>query len=153
MVSSRCFVVNEWLLHDLRGDNAQEAQDEAIKFLQRLKEKCDQIVVLHGSSWMQKAYDLMSCTNVRALSKYLHLAILRDIEKCRLLEQSEVRVLPDHVRESVPEEDVYLLESYYAANANALVTTDQKLRDLLSSHGSVAVRLRDEFLREYLEPE
>lgn len=58
-MSSRCFVLNEWLLHDLRGDNAEIAQEESYKFLIRLIERCDRIAVLRGSPWIQKAYELM----------------------------------------------------------------------------------------------
>lgn len=35
------FVVNEWLLHDLRGDNDVDAQKLALRFLIRLRDKDD----------------------------------------------------------------------------------------------------------------
>jgi predicted nucleic acid-binding protein len=154
---SECFIINEWLLHDLRGDNGQEAQEESHRFLRRLKEKCDRIAVLSGSPWMEKAYELMrhSTPAVRTLSKYLHEAILRDSKKCRFLDQNEIKTIPEDVRVLVPQEDLYLVETYYSADASALVTTDKPLYEALSTaqNPSINVRLRDDFLKQYLEHE
>jgi len=44
-----CWVVNEWLLHDLRGDNGQERQMEADRFLDTVIHRCDVIVFVMGS--------------------------------------------------------------------------------------------------------
>ena len=153
-MSSQCFVVDEWCLHDLRGDNAQEAQEETARFLERLKARCDQIAVLRGSSWMEKAYELMTHSNppVRTLSKCLHQGILLDSKKCQLLDPDEIRALPDDLRGLVPQNDLYLFEAYYSANAKALVTTDQRLCQILSTaqNINVDIRLRDDFLKRYL---
>jgi len=151
-VSTQRFVLNEWILHDLRGDNGPKAQEESHRFLDKLKEKCDRIAVLIGSPWMGKAYELMWHTNppIRTLSKHLH-GILRDSRKCELLDQSRIKTLPEDLKGSVPPGDFYLVETYYSADAQVLVTTDQKLIQILSAAQNVNIRLRDEFLRKYLD--
>ncbi|MBU0519238.1 hypothetical protein KKA00_03665 [bacterium] len=55
-MSKRCFVVNEWLLNDLLGENGKYAGEESFWFLKKLKRKCDKIVVLTGSPWAEKAF-------------------------------------------------------------------------------------------------
>lgn len=152
---SQRFVLNEWLLHDLRGDNGQEAQEESYRFLERLKEKCDRMAVLRGSPWMEKAYELMTYGNppIRTFSKYLHEVILRDPKKCQFLDQNEIKTLPEDIRRLVPQKDLYLVETYYSVDASVFVTTDKPLYEALSTaqNPSISVRLRDDFLKQYLE--
>lgn len=68
-----CWVVNEWLLHNLKGENGQERQREADKFLDILYRRCDIIVFVPGSPWAKKAYELMEFSDPkrRLLSKKL----------------------------------------------------------------------------------
>lgn len=42
-MASRCFVVNEWLFHDLLGENGEHKQEQTYQFLERLRERCDRI--------------------------------------------------------------------------------------------------------------
>ncbi len=153
MVSSQCFVLNEWLLHDLRGDNGQEAQAESFRFLERLKEQCDRIAVLKGSKWMNKAYDLMRQADplIRPVSKYLHQIILRDPQKCVILDPKEIKPVSEEL-ESILQEDLYLFQIYYSTKAITLVTTDEKLIQTISTANiNVSIRCRGEFLKEYLK--
>lgn len=151
---SECFVINEWLIHDLLGDNGEEAREESYKLLVKLKEKCDRIAVLNGSPWMNKAYMLMKCGEAptRFLSKYLHGVILRDPKKCEMLNKSEIKDLPENVKNLVPQDDLYLFEIYYSTSAKLLVTSDQRLLQVFSNASDInmVIKLRDEFLREYL---
>lgn len=151
---SECFVINEWLIHDLLGDNGEEAQKESYKLLLKLKEKCDRIAVLDGSPWMNKAYRLMKSGEppIRSLSEYLRGVILGDPEKCVILNKSEIRDLPENVKNLAPQDDLYLIETYYSASAKLLVTSDQRLLQTFfnASNINMVIKLRDEFLREYL---
>ncbi|MGH7772227.1 MAG: hypothetical protein ACREQA_08300 [Candidatus Binatia bacterium] len=151
-MSSLSFVIDEWLLHDLAGQNGKDAQEEAGNFLRKLKEKCDKIVVLRGSPWAQKAYGLMTQPDplISKLSKYLHVAILLNSQKCRLLSSDDLRELPDNLKNLVPADDLYLVEIFDSANAKALVTTDKTLYQSLSTAQIINIRLRDDFLKEYL---
>lgn len=69
----RCWVVDEWLLHDLKGDNGPKRQKEANLFLDKLLSQCDVIVFVEKSVWAKKAYELMDCIDLtrRLLSKKL----------------------------------------------------------------------------------
>jgi predicted nucleic acid-binding protein len=156
VAASRCFVVNDWLLHDLQGENGRKRQDEARLFLLALKKKCDRIAFIRGTSWAQKAYKLMKILlpSVRELSKYLHEAIIGDRKKCLRLASNAVSSVPETVRKLVPADDMYLFEAYFAANAAALITTDERLQKKIHSNpeaqGKVLVLIREEFLREYM---
>jgi predicted nucleic acid-binding protein len=50
----------------------------------------------------------------------------------------------------VPADDLYLVETCYSTNAEALVTTDQTLHQRLSATQNIKIKLRDAFLKEYL---
>lgn len=39
-------VLNGWIIHDLSGENGPRRQDEAVRFLEAVIEKCDRIVIL-----------------------------------------------------------------------------------------------------------
>lgn len=148
------FVIDEWLLHDLRGDNGEQAKIESLKFLEILKERCDRIAVLRGSQWMKKAYELMKDYHpfIRFSSKYLHLAILRDPKKCHLLDKNDIAPISDDLRNQIPTEDLYLIQIYCSINASALVTTDEKLYSGISNAAGmhINVKIRSDFLKDYL---
>lgn len=151
---SQCFVIDEWLIHDLGGENGEKAQAEAITFLERLKEKCDKIAILLGSIWVKKAFRFMKHTKLflREISKFFYEGILRDTKKCQFLNKNDLKPLPKDIREKIPEEkDVYLVETYYSAKANLLVTTDERSLYNFLSPLSINIKLRDAFLKEYLE--
>ena len=151
-MTSKLFVINEWLLEDLLGTNNQTRQEESFRFIEALREKPDRIAVLRGSPWTDKAFKLMKHQDliIRRLSKYLWLSILYDASKCVWLDRDELKNLPDEVKTQSPEEDLYLVEIYFSVGANALITTDQKLFRALSAT-SIHVNLRDDFLKDYLE--
>lgn len=152
-MSSKCFVINEWLLHDLSGENGKNAQREAAMFLCKLKEKCDQIAILKGSPWAKKAYKLMSYTDpiVRELSKVLRLNILLDSQKCRQVDEQDLANIPQDVHSLVPDEDIYLVQIYFSVNAVALVTSDEEFYKCLSTvpDKRMQIVLREEFLKQY----
>ncbi|MEW5701345.1 MAG: hypothetical protein AB1792_03855 [Candidatus Zixiibacteriota bacterium] len=149
-----CFVLNEWLLHDLQGDSGTGARDESILFLERLRSSADCIAVMVGSPWERKAYGLMSRTDriTRTASKLLHLSILLDLDHCvRIGEPKTVFDSPEW-RSLIPSDDRHLFDTYLLAGAVALVTTDTTLIDLAKNPdlAGIIVRHRDEFLKEYL---
>lgn len=153
-MSAKCFVLNEWIIHDLRGENGATAQEQAGEFLERLKTECDEIAVLEGSPWMRKAYQLMECTDVVAqqFSRYFHLNILRDSSKCRIIRTSEVREVPEQFRRVVDDDDFCLIETYYSAGAMVIVTSDRPFYERVAGvrNAGIHIMLRDEFIQEYL---
>ena len=152
-MSRYLIVLNEWLIHDLLGENASDRQKESVKFLRMLITKCDKICVLKGSTWMKKAYQMMEQSDplIRRISKQLHLGILQDLDKAILLEKEEIKPLPEELTDKIPEDDQYLVQTYLSIKANFLITTDIRLKETLSSFKEFRVKLRDEFLDEYLK--
>ncbi len=147
---SKCYVFNEWLLNELRGDNGPQAQETAGRLLERLKGSRDRIAVSWQTPWVDKAWSLMRLTHpvARRLSRYLHLNILLDTRSCLRLHRSDLRPLPEGEK-GMPEEDVYLVQVYHAARADMIVTSDTVFHDEAAKRG-VPIVLRDEFIRQYL---
>lgn len=149
------FVLNEWIFHDLLGENGIQAQRETGLFVLALVESEDRIVVLRPSPWTAKAYHLMKATGPleRIFSKLLHLQVLQDSERCNYLQESEVPVLPVEIEKDVPPDDLYLFRTLMGGNAKTLITTDTKLLERMSpvvqAHG-IEILLRDQFLHNYL---
>jgi len=153
-MASQRFVVNEWIFHDLSGENGWEAQDETFRFLQRVKERCDTIAVLRGSRWTEKAFELMTLSEqtARRLSKFLHLEILQNSKKCQYIDPGQIKGLPQDILANIPADDAYLFELYHSVGADVLVTTDEHLVQAASSlpDFDFTIRLRAAFVPEYL---
>ena len=147
---SKCYVFNEWLLNELRGDNGPQAQNTAGRLLESLKDSRDRIAVARQTQWVDKAWSLMRHTHpvARRLSRYLHLNILLDNRKCLWLQKGDLKTLAESEK-GIPEEDVYLIQVYHAAEADIIVTTDT---DLLAEAEKLGIRIvhRDVFVRQYL---
>ena len=146
-------VVNEWLLHDLKGDNGTGLQKRAIKFLEGICSNKDLLVVVRGGSWMNKAYQLFteSDPHLRVISKYLHNAIIRNQNVCRMYDHDELMILPEDIHKIVPYDDVYLVRLYMTANADVLITADLRLRAALCVRPEIRVEMRDNFISNYLD--
>ncbi len=150
-MASRCLVINEWLFHDLQGHNQPETQLETAEFLQKLIDGPDRIAVLRDSAWMNKAYQLMKSDDfvIRELAKLLNCGLLLNSSNCQFVELSEVLPLPKELNQIDLKEDQYLFETYFAANADLIVTSDERLCDKVASVESVKLVLRNEFLKDY----
>ncbi len=151
---SSIFVINEWIFHDLQGENGTKAQEEAYEFMQTLVSGSDQIAALRGTTWTQKAYALMkeSDPSMRMLSKYLHLAIIQDLRKCVLLNQAEVKPLAEEIREQIPQKDRYLFDTSNTVAKAPIITGDRRLIEMVKqAQIDFDLRHRDNFLEEYLK--
>lgn len=152
---SKLLVINEWLFHDLQGDNEQKAQDETLRFLQTLHQRQDRIAILYGDNpWIRKFHGLMKheSPHIRNLSRFLRTSIIQDSSKCVYRHQSDIEAadIPADAIAAAPEEDIYLIELYYAAQADLLVTTDHGLHNAFAPRDDVEIAFRDEFLEGYL---
>jgi hypothetical protein len=138
----------------MKGENGLDAQQRSEGFLQALEDRPGQIVVLKGSKWTEKAWELWEERDSRVvlLSKLLYLGILIDPLKCRYLNQDEITPLPSDLNEQVPDKDVYLFQTALAGGAETIVTSDERLIAMVTNaqRHRIQVRLRDEFVAEYL---
>lgn len=86
---------------------------------------------------------------IRGPSRLLHLKVLQNSQKVRVLNPSEIPPIPQILLDPVPEDDRYLIQTYLGGPADVLVTGDERLRNALSDKPDIRIRLRDDFLREY----
>ena len=143
-------VINEWIFHDLLGDNGPQAFEEAEIFFRKLFQSDDWIVMPSEQRWRGKAFQLMTSPSpgIRQVSQLFH-RLLRDSNRCIVLNPEDIPQAPDGEYDWAPSEDIYLIEAFIAANADLLVTTDETLFDRVAEHGQFTCRMRDEFLAVY----
>jgi hypothetical protein len=143
-------VLNEWILHDFRGDNGRPAQLESFEFLEALVERPDSIVIVLGSPWTIKAYSLMKHYNpVVAIGRFLNQSVLLDSSKCLTLTRHDLVQLPDALGLIDLKNDRYLFEAYYSGEAELIVTSDQRLVDKVATIQNLNLSLREDFLTSY----
>jgi len=147
-------VLNEWVFHDLRGDNGVPRQLEAAEFLTSFVHTTEQIAVARPSPWTRKAFQLMtiSAPPVRIFSQILHLAILQDPLRCQYLEADSLVPVPQDLAEVVPNDDIYLFRTALTANAGKIVTSDERLiatAGTAALANGISLELRDDFLANH----
>ena len=143
-------VINEWIFHDLLGENGPVAYEATADFLKRLFQSDNWIVLPHEQRWRSKAYQLMSSTapRLRQISQLFH-RLLRDSGRCIIVNLDDIPRTHEATYNWAPEEDVYLIEAYVAASAGLIVTTDEKLFDKVAEHGQFNCQMRNDFLAGY----
>jgi len=145
----RKIIPDDWLYHDLKGENGTDKQEEAHRFLEKLKEKCDKLVVLKESLIWKKFCELSTDSRPQIIiySKLLWGEILLDSLKCTWFEPS---ALPhSDMPADTPAKDEHI---YQLARANCdavVVTTDNILIEFLKKE-RLCVDHRDVFLAQYL---
>ena len=143
-------VLNEWIFHDLWGENGERRQGKTAQFLVALVQTADIIVVPNEPRWTGKANRLMRFSDARrrAISKVFR-SLYDDSERAlRVLPEGEGDI-PGELLNQLPGEDVYLVSAYLSANADVLVTTDDDLYEALADSDLVTCRMRDGFLAGY----
>ena len=143
-------VLNEWIFHDLLGENGVEVQRETSRFLNEFYLSHDNLVLPKEPRWTQKAYRMMtqSDARLRVISKQFHTLILNSDRVIDVRNTSPEHV-PEELHLCLPAEDEYLVTAYLFAGADALVTADHPLYEALADSTEVSCRLREEFLNEY----
>ena len=141
---ARMLVINEWLFHDITGENGQPAQRETARFLRQFEQSDDKFAVLWGSKWIDKSHDLMTHTDllIESLSILVQNLIWAS-DKCLMLHPDDVEnAAPQDAIDAAPDEDIYLIQTYYAADADLLITTDEGLHDAFASRQDVDIVFR-----------
>ncbi len=141
------FVINEWLWHDLAGDNGRDRQLQAVNLIENLVASEHQIVVIQGSRFDQKAWSLCNHANQLVVGSVVAFvnSIRLNSDRCRILNPSEVGALPEHLTVAIKPDDHYLIQAQLAVDGATVVTTDNPLRRALENAGLSCVS-RDEFL-------
>lgn len=151
-MSSTPLILNEWVIHDLCGENGQEHQLETLQFLERIEKKCDYIVLLRGSPWTKKAYQFMKASDLqlRYYCQFLHTSFISNSNKCKIYTIDEIVSLTPDVQTLIPEEDTYLVQLCLAEPNSILITSDVKLLEALSHIPTITAKPRDQFIKDYL---
>lgn len=147
-------VVDEWIWEEEILRN-QEKRDKIFQFLIKLYEKCDRLIIVEPSPFVDKFYTLCERYNqahdqgVRSIIKLFIYGLLYNSEKCIKYEQTELQVLPKEIEKEVKEDDHYLVRAYLTAQASILITTDTHLIETASKY-SINCKHLDEFLSWYM---
>ena len=143
-------VINEWIFHDLFGENGEDRYRATARFVIELDRSRDTIVIPVEDRWKAKANQLWGMANPieRQIGRLL-LNLFLDSNRCIRLESDEMSETPQSEYDWAPSEDVYLIEAYVASNADVLVTTDETLFDKVAEHGQFNCLMRNDFLAGY----
>ena len=147
-------VLNEWIFHDMWGENGVEKLEQAERFLKAFRESGDLLVIPAPGEhrWRDKVYELLERANwdprIRSVSR-LFRSLIRSDESSVAIPPENTVVLPTELAARLPPEDVYLVEAYLSAGADTLVTTDEGLHGALADFAVVECLLRDDFLAGY----
>ena len=141
-------VLNEWIFHDLLGENGEVAQQETAAFLNVFHASSDKLALPNERRWMQKAYRLLTLNDapLRNTCKQFH-SLIQDSDRTIHARGMSSDEMPDELR--VPAEDLYLIAAYLSVNADTLITTDQGLYEALVDSDLVSCQLRSEFMARY----
>jgi hypothetical protein len=145
-------IIDEWLWEDLSRAKGTEKGKEAFNFLRAIFQKCDNIVIVRPSKFLQKAWNLFSRPDLEAkyVASYFAEYFLQNSKKVRFVETSELPPLPKQFEASVKDDDHYLVQAYVFVDAELLITTDSPLKDALIA-GGLNCEWRDWFLPQYIE--
>ena len=145
------YVLNEWVFHDLLGENDDNTLKETGRFLVAFHRSDDRLVTPPERRWNEKAYRLMQMTDPRGrqISQLFH-SLLRDSNRVVRPTPEDLPPIAQALRDETPPEDLYLVLAYVATDADLLVTTDEKLHAALAQSDEVSCQLRSEFLAAYM---
>ncbi len=145
-------VIDEWLWADLCGQNTEKAQKDTINFLQAIFKKCDKIVIVKGSRFVKKYWDLCKYDHrdkYHNIVKYIVDNFWYNSKKTVILEESSLGPIPENMAGLINLDDHYLVQALLSSEAQTLITTDVPLRDTLIENG-LNCMLRDEFIADYI---
>lgn len=69
-----------------------------------------------------------------------------------LIDDTDVKDVPDEVLNKVKSDDRYLIELAYSSLDKTIITTDRDLKQALQGISELKVILLDDFLKEYVTP-
>ncbi len=142
------FVINEWLWADLSGSNGKQAQREAFTVIENLPLSDHRIVIIEGSKFDQKAWNLCrneQPTTVQSLAGIYVNTVRQDADRCQILKPEAVVDLPEDLASATKPDDHYLIQALLTVHGAILVTTDNPLREALVNAGLNCIS-REQFL-------
>ena len=145
------FVINEWLWADLSGSNGNEAQREAFGVIENLPSSDHRIVIIEGSKFDQKAWNLCGNTHPMTVQRIagIYVSTVRvNADRCQILKPEAVVDIPQNLASATKPDDHYLIQALLTVQGAILVTTDNPLREVIGRAG-LGCMTREEFLSSY----
>ena len=147
-------VVNEWLPEYLRPDADASETELVDKFVKAWLEKCDKVVIRRNSPFTSKfcAYMGQSGSYLAYRKRFeLLFHFFFDSDRTVIVDECDIKDLPQDLAKIVPDDDRYLVELWYSVTGSVIVTTDAKLKDkLIEYESSIKIYLLKEFLLTYI---
>jgi len=145
-------ILDEWIYYFLKDRTKCEDTSD---FLNKVMEKCDKLIFKTNSPLINKIWKLSKesqnwIPNQRALVKIFFGSFLKNSKKCELLDQEEIKPLPQKISSTVPRKDIYLIEIVFTLQNGLLITTDRKLKNTLPDSIKPKIKLIEEFLPQYI---
>jgi rRNA-processing protein FCF1 len=155
-------ILDEWIIHDLQGDNGKEKQKESFVFLQKIEEKCDKISWILDSKFIHKYNNFCKfCGTIRfdpelrKKIKFINACFLRKLQKVEIIKLDELNIEVEeynHILQRIKDNDHYLIKAYFYLRQknieSIIITTDEPLIKTLREH-NIPIEHRDDFIREY----
>jgi pantothenate kinase len=156
-------ILDEWIIHDLQGDNGNEKQKETYAFLQKIKEKCDKISWISGSKFSYKynkfckfCGEICYDPELRKKIRFLESSFLRNPQKVEIITLDELNIEVEeysHILKDINPDDHYIVKAYFYLKRKIneepiIITTDEKLVKKLRDLG-VQVDFRHDFILNY----
>jgi predicted nucleic acid-binding protein len=147
-------VVNEWLLEYLRPDSEKSKRDLALKFVNAWVKKCDKVLIRRPSPFIKKFYVYMKqfesdFDSIERFKKVNHL-LFHNLDKTIIIDDNDIKSLPEGLEQKVPADDKYLVELAYTSADSIIITTDERLKEKLKDESGLKIHLLDEFMKSYL---
>jgi hypothetical protein len=156
-------ILDEWIIHDLQGDNGSEKQKESFEFLEKIKEKCDKISWIKDSKFSHKYYKLCKfCGEIyydpelREKIIFINDYFIYNPQKVESITLDELNIEFEeysHILKDINPDDHYIVKAYFYLKRKIneepiIITTDTKLAKKLRDLG-VQVDFRDNFMLNY----
>lgn len=149
-VTSNRFIIDEWIWHDLAGENGEEKLKEAFKFLKFVYEKCDRITTIENSRFEQKFFSFCERTDLksRKIVRFYRGFIFDNSEKYSRVKANQCQDISQDISSKIKPDDQYLIKLYNKIQCT-IITTDNPLLEILRSH-QIQCEHRDNFLQHYI---
>jgi len=153
------YILDEWIIHDLQGDNKEDKQKESFRFLEKIKEECNKIVLVQKSKFMKKIWDFSKKASnsenikLKQIFRFLKDSIIFNSEKGNHVDLQGIKSEHyAHILKDVNPDDHYLIFCYeylkQEGEETVIITTDIKLKNTLEREG-ISIKSRDEFIKEH----
>lgn len=144
-------VIDEWLWHDIRGENGEEKQKEAFDFLQCICKVCDKIACMENSPFVKKFWEISKIAGEKKELRDIVIFFIRKFIynslKCEIypyeVSQPDLNIKPDDAY-------IYSLYDKIESTQKKIITTDTGLIEEFKKN-NIKVYHRDEFIRKYLQ--